>query len=61
MKKISVMEIVWLVVTGLCLGFFVDAMIRYGWAKAYVFLILGGLSLLMYFWRRSLRQKEEND
>ncbi len=56
------MEIVWLIVAGVSLGFFVHAMINVGWHKAYVFLIFVGLSLLMYLWRRSLRKSEqEND
>ncbi len=55
------MEIVWLFVAVVSLGFFVHAMINFGWQKAYVFLIFVGLSLLMYLWRKRLRKTEEQE
>ena len=58
--KVSLMEIVWLVVAGISLGFFTDAMIRFGWSKARIFLLFVGLSLLMYLWRRALRKSEDD-
>ncbi len=59
--KVSLMEIVWLTVAAISLGFFVHALINMGWHKAYVFLIFVLLCLLMYWWRRSLRKSEENE
>ncbi len=58
--KVSLMEIVWLVVAGLSLGFFIDAMVRTGWHKASMFLVFAGISILMYLWRRSLRRSEQD-
>ena len=55
------MEYVWLTVAGVSAGFAVDAVFRYGWKEAKNFLLFVAISLFMYWWRRSLRQKEEQE
>ncbi len=56
---IRLMEYVWLTIAFLCFVVFVDAMIRFGWYKAKIFLGLTAISLIMYFWRRQVRRQEE--
>ncbi len=58
---IRLMEYVWLTLAFLCLVVFVDAMIRFGWYKAKIFLLLTALSLIMYLWRRQVRKQQESE
>ncbi len=58
-KRKSIMEYVWLVVAIISLGFGVHATIHKGIGESYVFGIMFIFTVLIYFWRRNLRRKEE--
>ncbi len=63
MKNIGrIMEYLWLIVAGLCLATFGHAIIHYGWHRARIFLLFFLLSMIMYFWRRAVdRRREQED
>lgn len=50
-----VLEIIWLVLAAVCLGFAIYATVTVGFSQSYMFFILALVALLMFFIRRHRR------
>ncbi len=60
-KKPVLMEHIWLVISVMCLVFFVYNVIKIGFTESYILLIFSVISILMYLWRKALRKKDEQE
>ena len=58
-EKRGAMEILWLVVFGVCLLFGLAGVFKFGLKDAVPMFVCAAVSLLMFFWRQHLRRKEE--
>ena len=59
--QLKLMEYLWLFFTVITAALFIALLIKLGFKEAYKMLILSVLSFLMYYWRKSLRKKEEQE
>lgn len=60
-KKVYLMEHVWMIVALASFVLFVVNTVKVGFSESYLLLIFTAVSLLMSFWRKSIRKKEEED
>ena len=60
-KKILLMEHVWIGVALITLAVFIYTTIKQGFGKSYLMLIFSAISILMYLWRRKLRNSENDE
>ena len=60
-NKISTMELIWFVLMLASFILFFVETFRKGIEQSYILLILGFISSLMFFWRRTLRKNEEKN
>jgi len=59
-NKAFIMEHVWLMITAISIGFGIHATIKEGIGVGYVFGIIAVFSIMLFFWRRSLRKNEKD-
>ncbi|MBQ4408684.1 MAG: hypothetical protein II852_16935 [Bacteroidales bacterium] len=55
------MEILWICMSAMCLIIAIIRHVRYGFDEATAMYVFSVISVLMYLWRRHLRQKEEKE
>jgi len=55
------MEILWICMSAMCLIIAIIRNVKFGFDEAKAMYIFSAISVLMYLWRRHLRQKEEQD
>lgn len=55
------MEILWICMSVMCLIIAIIRHVKFGFDEATAMYVFSVISVLMYLWRRHLRQKEEND
>jgi hypothetical protein len=60
-KKVLMMEHIWLALTLISFTIFVIETIRKPFSETYVLLILAGISGLMFYWRRTMRKREDSE